>query len=96
MGGAARAGVFLGIVGSQSLSPLSLSVSGSDLLLFRCQETRHSSHLSGNLVMVNYYLAEKIQTGESPLSWDEEISFGDLISLEQPTWYRLEVVGVIS
>lgn len=46
--------------------------------------------------MVNYYLAEKIETGESPLSWDEEISFGDLISLEQPTWYRLEVVGVIS
>lgn len=38
--------------------------------------------------MVNYYLAEKIQTGESPLSWDEEISFGDLISLEQPTWYK--------
>lgn len=94
MGGTAGAGGFLGIVGSQSLlSPLS-PVSGSDLLLFRCQETRHNSHLSGNLVMVN--LAEKIQTGESPLSWDEEISFGDLISLEQPTWYRLEVVGVIS
>lgn len=96
MGGTTRAGGFLGIVGSQSLlSPLS-PVSGSHLLLFRCQETRHNSHLSGNLVMVNYYLAEKIQTGESPLSWDEEISFGDLISLEQPTWYRLEVVGVIS
>lgn len=46
--------------------------------------------------MVNYYLAEKIQTGESPFSWDKEISLGDLISQEQPTWYRLAVVGMIS
>lgn len=84
--GAAAAGGVLGILRNLSL-------------VWGClwhQETRHSSHLSGSLVSVNYCLPEKKERGESPLSCQNLRAFSDLVSLEQGTMYRLAVIGVIS
>lgn len=85
-------GEVLGILRNHSLSlspPPLLHVSGSGLLPFRFQETRHSSHLSGSLVINSELLfsRENRDRGKPTLLWQILRTFSNLVSLEQPTWY---------